>query len=201
MLDAFSRAVSHADAKTAPSVSPNSPLCASYVANWQQGLDAVNAIASNASCIVSGRRFRGMILRKHRPDPGWVANCYPKPPAWLLPALTAKSVSSLHLPTPCSPGYASVLDDRCLNGLKGDLTSLWVCPSSPLACAVAIMKASSCAHNQRDQTPQACGGTRFQQDGNHPGGLSPPLSRQKSRQLLFDPPSSAHSAISSSFSD
>jgi len=47
---------------------PNSPLCASTWPIWaNKRLDAVNAIASNASCISFRDAFFGHDLRKHRP--------------------------------------------------------------------------------------------------------------------------------------
>ena len=42
-------------------------------------------------------------------------------------------------------GDASVLQDRCLNGLRETYAALGV-PSGSAARAVAIMKASACAH-------------------------------------------------------
>ena len=53
MLDAFSRSVVSADAKTAPVGGSDLVGLRSYVQNGNKRLDAVNAITSNASCIVS----------------------------------------------------------------------------------------------------------------------------------------------------
>ena len=58
MLDAFSRAVVAADASTSP-ITDLSSLKA-FVAEGNRRLDAVNAIASNASCMVSDA-IAGMI--------------------------------------------------------------------------------------------------------------------------------------------
>ena len=53
MLDAFSRSVVSADAKTAPVGGSDLAGLRSYVRDGNKRLDAVNAITSNASCIVS----------------------------------------------------------------------------------------------------------------------------------------------------
>ena len=53
MLDAFSRAVVSADAKTAPIGGGELAALKGFVAEGNKRLDAVNAITSNASCIVS----------------------------------------------------------------------------------------------------------------------------------------------------
>ncbi|MGD1948327.1 MAG: C-phycoerythrin subunit beta, partial [Leptolyngbyaceae cyanobacterium] len=73
MLDAFSRAVVSADASTAP-VADLAAL-KSFVASGNRRLDAVNAIASNASCMVSDA-IAGMICENQ----GLIqagGNCYP----------------------------------------------------------------------------------------------------------------------------
>jgi phycoerythrin beta chain len=56
-------------------------------------------------------------------------------------------------------GDASVLDDRCLNGLKETYIALGV-PTQSAARAVAIMKASATAHIGETNTP-GLGGKRF----------------------------------------
>lgn len=53
MLDAFSRAVVTADTKTASIRSVELGTLKLFVAGGNKRLDAVNAISSNASCIVS----------------------------------------------------------------------------------------------------------------------------------------------------
>ena len=108
MLDAFSRAVVSADAKTAPLGSGELASLRNYVAEGNKRLDAVNAISY---------------------------------------ALLA--------------GDASVLDDRCLNGLKETYVALGV-PLQSTARAVSIMKASSTAHiNETNTTGTNPVETRF----------------------------------------
>ncbi len=67
-LDAFSRAVVTADAST--SVVSDINALKAFVASGNRRLDAVNAIASNASCAVSDASCR-YDLRKPRLDPSW----------------------------------------------------------------------------------------------------------------------------------
>ena len=73
MLDAFSRAVVSADASTA--VVGDIDALKAFVASGNRRLDAVNAIASNASCMVSDA-VAGMICENQ----GLIqagGNCYP----------------------------------------------------------------------------------------------------------------------------
>ena len=75
MLDAFSRAVVSADAKTAPIGGGELAALKGFVAEGNKRLDAVNAITSNASCIVSDA-VTGMICE----NTGLIqagGNCYP----------------------------------------------------------------------------------------------------------------------------
>jgi phycoerythrin beta chain len=53
MLDAFSRAVVTADTKTATIGGGELDALKKFVAEGNKRLDAVNCVASNASCIVS----------------------------------------------------------------------------------------------------------------------------------------------------
>ena len=75
MLDAFSRAVVSADSKNAAIGSGELAGLRAYVAAGNKRLDAVNAISSNASCIVSDA-VTGMICE----NTGLIqagGNCYP----------------------------------------------------------------------------------------------------------------------------
>ena len=75
MLDAFSRTVVSADAETAPVGGSELADLRSYVRDGNKRLDAVNAITSNAYCIVSDA-VTGMICE----NTGLIqagGNCYP----------------------------------------------------------------------------------------------------------------------------
>jgi phycoerythrin beta chain len=155
MLDAFSRSVVSADAKTAAVGAGYIAALRQYVAEGNKRLDAVNAITSNASCIVSDA-VTGMICE----NTGLIqagGNCYPN--RRMAACLRDGEIVLRYISYALLAGDASVLDDRCLNGLKETYIALGV-PTQSAARAVAIMKASSTAHIGETNTP-ALGGTKF----------------------------------------
>ena len=162
MLDAFSRSVVSADAKTAPVGGSDLAGLRSYVSQGNKRLDAVNAITSNASCIVSDA-VTGMICE----NTGLIqagGNCYPnrRMAACLRDGeivLRDGEIVLRYISYALLAGDASVLDDRCLNGLKETYIALGV-PTQSAARAVAIMKASATAHIGETNTP-GLGGKRF----------------------------------------
>lgn len=155
MLDAFSRAVVTADTKTAPLSGGQIGELKKFVAEGNKRLDAVNAIASNASCIVSDA-VAGMICENQ----GLIqagGNCYPT--RRMAACLRDGEIILRYVTYALLAGDASVLDDRCLNGLKETYSALGV-PTGSSARAVQIMKASSVAHINNSNT-EANGGARF----------------------------------------
>ena len=147
MLDAFSRAVVSADAKTAPIGGGELAALRNYVAEGNKRLDAVNAITSNASCIVSDA-VTGMICE----NTGLIqagGNCYPN--RRMAACLRDGEIVLRYISYALLAGDASVLDDRCLNGLKETYIALGV-PLQSSGRAVAIMKASSTAHINETNT-------------------------------------------------
>lgn len=140
MLDAFSRAVVSADAKTAYLGSGELADLKAYISNGNKRLDAVNFIASNASCIVSDA-VAGMICENQ----GLVqagGNCYPN--RRMAACLRDGEIILRYITYALLAGDASVLDDRCLNGLKETYTALGV-PLTSASRAALIMKAASVA--------------------------------------------------------
>ncbi|WP_017326220.1 bleomycin hydrolase [Synechococcus sp. PCC 7336] len=161
MLDAFSRAVVAADASTSP-VTDLSGLKA-FVAEGNKRLDAVNAVASNASCIVSDA-IAGMICE----NTGLIqagGNCYPN--RRMAACLRDGEIVLRYVTYALLAGDASVLEDRCLNGLKETYAALGV-PATSTARAVQIMKASSCAHANGTQT-EAQAGAKFKKNRDDQG--------------------------------
>ena len=157
MLDAFSRAVVAADASTAP-ITDLSAL-KDFVASGNRRLDAVNAIASNASCIVSDA-VAGMICENQ----GLIqagGNCYPN--RRMAACLRDGEIILRYVTYALLAGDASVLDDRCLNGLKETYAALGV-PTTSAVRAVQIMKASSSAHI-KDTPSEARAGSRLRKMG------------------------------------
>jgi phycoerythrin beta chain len=166
MLDAFSRAVVSADASTSTITGDGIGKLKSFIAEGNKRLDAVNAIASNASCIVSDA-VAGMICENQ----GLIqagGNCYPN--RRMAACLRDGEIVLRYITYALLAGDASVLDDRCLNGLKETYAALGV-PTTSTARAVQIMKASSLAHIN-DSNSEAAGGKRFNKMGAAKGDCS-----------------------------
>jgi len=141
MLDAFSRAVVTADASTSCIGGDKIAELRTFVAEGNKRLDAVNAIASNASCCVSDA-ISGMICE----NTGLIqagGNCYPN--RRMAACLRDGEIILRYVAYALLAGDASVLDDRCLNGLKETYAALGV-PSGSNVRAVQIMKAVCVAH-------------------------------------------------------
>ena len=155
MLDAFSRTVVSADAKTAPVGGSELADLRSYVRDGNKRLDAVNAITSNAYCIVSDA-VTGMICE----NTGLIqagGNCYPT--RRMAACLRDGEIVLRYISYALLAGDASVLDDRCLNGLKETYIALGV-PTQSAARAVAIMKSAATALIDQTNTP-ASGGSKY----------------------------------------
>jgi phycoerythrin beta chain len=150
MLDAFSRAVVSADASTS-TVSDIAAL-RDFVASGNRRLDAVNAIASNASCMVSDA-VAGIICENQ----GLIqagGNCYPN--RRMAACLRDAEIILRYVTYALLAGDASVLDDRCLNGLKETYAALGV-PTTSTVRAVQIMKAQAAAHIQDNPSEKFAG--------------------------------------------
>lgn len=140
MLDAFSRAVVTADTKTACIGAEEIAGLKSFITEGNKRLDAVNAIASNASCIVSDA-VSGMICE----NTGLIqagGNCYPN--RRMAACLRDGEIILRYVTYALLAGDASVLEDRCLNGLKETYIALGV-PTTSTVRAVNIMKAAAVA--------------------------------------------------------
>lgn len=153
MLDAFSKAVVSADASTAP-VTDLAAL-KDFISSGNRRLDAVNAIASNASCMVSDA-IAGMICENQ----GLIqagGNCYPN--RRMAACLRDGEIILRYVTYALLAGDASVLEDRCLNGLKETYTALGV-PATSTVRAVQIMKAQAAAHI-KDQPSESFAGSKI----------------------------------------
>ena len=158
MLDAFSRAVVSADAST--SVVGDINALKAFVASGNRRLDAVNAIASNASCMVSDA-VAGMICENQ----GLIqagGNCYPN--RRMAACLRDMEIILRYITYAMFSGDASVLDDRCLNGLKETYAALGV-PTSSTIRAVQIMKAQAAAHI-KDTPSEKFAGSKLRKMGS-----------------------------------
>jgi phycoerythrin beta chain len=157
MLDAFSKSVVAADAST--SVVSDLSKLKQFIAEGNRRLDAVNAIASNASCMVSDA-VAGMICENQ----GLIqagGNCYPN--RRMAACLRDAEIILRYVSYALLAGDASVLDDRCLNGLKETYSALGV-PASSTIRAVQIMKAQAAAHIA-DTPSEAFAGAKLRKMG------------------------------------
>lgn len=160
MLDAFSRAVVSADASTSCISSGKIGELRSYLSAANKRLDAVNAIASNASCMVSDA-IAGMICENQ----GLIqagGNCYPN--RRMAACLRDGEIILRYVTYALLAGDASVLNDRCLNGLKETYAALGV-PSTSTVRAVQIMKSQAAAHI-KDEPSEALAGAKLRKMGS-----------------------------------
>lgn len=137
MLDAFSRVVVSSDAKAAYVGGSDLQALKSFIADGNKRLDAVNGIVSNASCIVSDS-VSGMICE----NPGLISpggNCYTN--RRMAACLRDGEIVLRYVSYALLAGDGSVLEDRCLNGLKETYIALGV-PTNSAVRAVSIMKSA-----------------------------------------------------------
>ncbi|MGK7928246.1 MAG: bleomycin hydrolase [Spirulina sp.] len=166
MLDKFSRAVIEADSKTACIGGEELAALRGFISEGNKRLDAVNAIASNASCCVSDA-IAGMICE----NTGLIqagGNCYPN--RRMAACLRDGEIILRYVSYALLAGDASVLEDRCLNGLKETYTALGV-PAQSTARAVSIMKAICVAHINGTNT-EAQAGARYRKNEMPQGDCS-----------------------------
>lgn len=141
MLDAFSRAVTSSDSKGAFVGGDELAALKSFVAEGNKRLDAVNEIASNASCIVTDS-VAGIVCE----SPGLTApggGVYTN--RKMAACLRDSEIILRYITYAVLTGDGSVLSDRCLNGLKETYAALGV-PTGNTSRAIAIMKACAVAH-------------------------------------------------------
>jgi phycoerythrin beta chain len=140
MLDAFSRVVVNSDSKSAYVGGADLQALKKFISDGNKRLDSVNAIVSNASCIVSDA-VSGMICE----NPGLVApggNCYTN--RRMAACLRDGEIILRYTSYALLSGDGSVLEDRCLNGLKETYIALGV-PTNSSSRAVNIMKSAAVA--------------------------------------------------------
>lgn len=140
MLDAFSRTVSNADSKGGFVGASELDALKAFVADGNKRLDAVNNITSNASCIVTDAVAGICCESSGLTEPGGGVYTNRKMAACLRDGEIVLRYVTYALLT----GDASILKDRCLNGLKETYAALGV-PTGNAARAVLIMKAAAVA--------------------------------------------------------
>jgi phycocyanin beta chain len=135
MLDAFAKVVSQADAKGEFLSTEQLDALTNIVRDGNKRLDAVNRITSNASTIVTNA---ARALFEEQPQliaPG--GNAYTN--RRMAACLRDMEIILRYVTYAAIAGDSSVLDDRCLNGLRETYQALGT-PGSSVAVGVQKMK-------------------------------------------------------------
>lgn len=135
MLDAFAKVVSQADAKGEFLSSAQLDALSALVTAGNKRLDAVNRITSNASTIVTNAARALFEEQPNLISPG--GNAYTN--RRMAACLRDMEIILRYVTYAAIAGDASVLDDRCLNGLRETYQALGT-PGSSVAVGVQKMK-------------------------------------------------------------
>ena len=140
MLDAFSRKAVSADSSGAFIGGGELASLKSFISEGNKRLDAVNAISGNSACIVSDA-VAGICCENTgltAPNGGVYTN------RKMAACLRDGEIVLRYVSYALLAGDASVLQDRCLNGLRETYAALGV-PTGSASRAVAIMKSAASA--------------------------------------------------------
>jgi len=140
MLDAFTKVVAQADTRGTFVADSQIDALKQLVADGTKRLDVVNRITSNASAIVTDA---ARALFEDQPQlitPG--GNAYPH--RRIAACMRDMDIILRYVTYAIYTGDASVLEDRCLNGLRETYSALGV-PGGSVAVSVEKMKAAAIA--------------------------------------------------------
>jgi phycocyanin beta chain len=153
MFDAYTKVVSQADAKGAYLSDAEIGALQAMVADGNKRLDCVNRITSNASTIVADAARALFAEQPQLIAPG--GNAYTS--RRMAACLRDMEIILRYVTYAIFAGDASVLNDRCLNGLRETYTALGV-PGASVANGVSKMKdaAIGIANNSAGITPGDC---------------------------------------------
>jgi phycocyanin beta chain len=140
MLDAFAKVVAQADARGDYVSNEQIDALSQMVADGNKRLDAVNRITSNASAIVANAARALFAEQPQLIAPG--GNAYTN--RRMAACLRDMEIILRYVTYAIFTGDASVLDDRCLNGLKETYLALGV-PGASVATGVQKMKEAAIA--------------------------------------------------------
>ncbi|MEM8603375.1 MAG: phycocyanin subunit beta [Cyanobacteria bacterium P01_H01_bin.121] len=140
MFDAFTRVVSQADARGAFLGTGELDALGAMVADSNKRMDAVNRITSNASTIVSEAARALFAEQPQLIAPG--GNAYTS--RRMAACLRDMEIILRYVTYATFAGDGSVLEDRCLNGLRETYSALGV-PGASVAAGVAKMKDAAIA--------------------------------------------------------
>ena len=153
MLDAFAKVVSQADARGEFLSSAQLSALSAMVSDANKRLDAVNRITSSSSAIVAEAARSLFAEQPQLIAPG--GNAYTS--RRMAACLRDMEIILRYVTYAVAAGDASVLDDRCLNGLKETYQALGT-PGASVALGVGKMKdaAVKIANDPAGITPGDC---------------------------------------------
>ena len=153
MFDAFTRVVSQADAKGDYLTAAQIDALSAMVADGNKRMDAVNRITSNSSAIVTNAARSLFADQPQLIAPG--GNAYTS--RRMAACLRDMEIILRYVTYAIFSGDASVLDDRCLNGLRETYLALGT-PGSSVAVGVGKMKeaAIAIANDRNGISPGDC---------------------------------------------
>lgn len=140
MLDAFTKVVSQADTRGEYISDAQIDALKGMVADGTKRMDVVNRITSNASTIVADAARALFAEQPQLIAPG--GNAYTN--RRMAACLRDMEIILRYVTYAVFTGDGSVLDDRCLNGLRETYLALGV-PGSSVATGVSKMKESAIA--------------------------------------------------------
>lgn len=140
MLDAFAKVVSQADAKGEFLSTSQLDALSALVADGNKRLDTVNRITSNASTIVANAARSLFAEQPQLIAPG--GNAYTN--RRMAACLRDMEIILRYVTYAAIAGDSSVLDDRCLNGLRETYQALGT-PGASVAVGVQKMKEAAVA--------------------------------------------------------
>jgi phycocyanin beta chain len=140
MLDAFAKVVSQADARGEYLSTAQLDALSAMVADGNKRMDTVNRITSNASAIVANAARSLFAEQPQLIAPG--GNAYTS--RRMAACLRDMEIILRYVTYAIFAGDASVLDDRCLNGLRETYLALGT-PGSSVAVGVNKMKDAALA--------------------------------------------------------
>lgn len=153
MFDAFTKVVSQADSRGQYVSDSELDALRSMVAEGNKRMDTVNRITSNASTIVANAARSLFAEQPQLIAPG--GNAYTN--RRMAACLRDMEIILRYVTYAIFTGDGSVLDDRCLNGLRETYVALGV-PGSSVATGVQKMKeaAIAIANDRNGVTPGDC---------------------------------------------
>lgn len=140
MLDAFAKVVSQADARGEYISASQLDALSAMVADGNKRMDAVNRITSNASAIVANAARALFAEQPQLIAPG--GNAYTS--RRMAACLRDMEIILRYITYSTFSGDASVLEDRCLNGLRETYLALGT-PGASVAVGVQKMKEAAIA--------------------------------------------------------